>query len=118
MESIGSTSSSSEPSVSSDNASGSTSASQLSDERAVEEPVEENRSSGSWLPPALGPKASDTKAARELGTYCGRALAEWSVVVNECHLFFERRKAEGVPGNRYVETPLLGTAESARGPRG
>jgi hypothetical protein len=118
IESAGSNSSSSEPSVFSDNASGRTSTSRQSDERPVEELVEESRPIGSWLPPALSPKASDTKASRELGTYCGRALAEWSVVVNECHLFFERRKAEGVPGNRYVETPLLGTAESARGPRG
>jgi hypothetical protein len=42
------------------------------------------------------------------GAYCGRALAEWTVMVSECHMFFERRKAEGVPGNRWVETPLLG----------
>ncbi|KAK0258182.1 hypothetical protein B0A54_00236 [Friedmanniomyces endolithicus] len=41
-------------------------------------------------------------------TYCGRALAEWTVVVGECQSFFERRKHEGVPGNRGVETPTLG----------
>ena len=40
--------------------------------------------------------------------YSGRALAEWTLIVGECHSFFDRRKAEGVPGNRWVETPSLG----------
>ncbi|CAK3921110.1 Hypothetical predicted protein [Lecanosticta acicola] len=40
--------------------------------------------------------------------YSGRALAEWTVVVGECHSFFERRKHEGAPSNRHVETPTLG----------
>ncbi|KAJ9668119.1 hypothetical protein H2201_001925 [Coniosporium apollinis] len=40
--------------------------------------------------------------------YAGRALAEWALVVNECQNFFERRKNEGVPANRLVETPTLG----------
>jgi hypothetical protein len=40
--------------------------------------------------------------------YSGRALAEWELVVWECQSFFERRKGEGVPGNRFVETPTLG----------
>ena len=39
--------------------------------------------------------------------YTGRALAEWAMLVGECHNFFERRKAEGVPDNSKVETPTL-----------
>jgi hypothetical protein len=47
---------------------------------------------------------------QELGNarYAGRALAEWVQVVGECQGFFERRKDEGVPFNRLVETPTLG----------
>jgi hypothetical protein len=56
--------------------------------------------------PPLLPAAAAMPPDR--GAYCGRALAEWTVLVSECHMFFERRKAEGVPGNRWVETPLLG----------
>jgi Protein of unknown function (DUF1765) len=41
-------------------------------------------------------------------SYAGRALAEWALVVGECQAFFERRKGEGVPGNAWVETPMLG----------
>ncbi|KAF2432328.1 DUF1765-domain-containing protein [Tothia fuscella] len=41
-------------------------------------------------------------------TYSGRSLAEWALVVGECKSFFERRKDEGVPSNRWVETPTLG----------
>lgn len=40
--------------------------------------------------------------------YAGRALAEWAVVLGECVSFFERRRNEGVPGNKLVETPALG----------
>lgn len=49
-------------------------------------------------------------AAEELRTakYSGRALAEWALVVIECQNFFERRKEEGVPNNKLVETPTLG----------
>ena len=39
--------------------------------------------------------------------YAGRALAEWNVLVAECQIFFERRKAEGVPSYQLVETPML-----------
>lgn len=39
--------------------------------------------------------------------YAGRALAEWALLVAECHNFFERRKQEGVPDNSKVETPTL-----------
>ncbi|KAF2453289.1 hypothetical protein BDY21DRAFT_293183 [Lineolata rhizophorae] len=47
--------------------------------------------------------------------YAGRALAEWSLLVNECQCFFERRKNEGVPTNKLVESPTLGV-ESFRKP--
>ncbi|KAL9055618.1 MAG: hypothetical protein Q9162_003428 [Coniocarpon cinnabarinum] len=40
--------------------------------------------------------------------YAGRSLAEWTWVVNECQNFFERRRSEGVPSNRQIETPELG----------
>lgn len=40
--------------------------------------------------------------------YAGRALAEWAQVVSECDSFFERRRDEGVPSDRLVETPTLG----------
>lgn len=40
--------------------------------------------------------------------YAGRALAEWTWVVNECQNFFERRRNEGVQSNKQVETPTLG----------
>ncbi|THZ19122.1 DUF1765-domain-containing protein [Aureobasidium pullulans] len=41
-------------------------------------------------------------------TYSGRALAEWTCILMECQGFFERRKGEGVPTNKHVETPTLG----------
>ncbi|KAK5107857.1 hypothetical protein LTR62_000617 [Meristemomyces frigidus] len=53
---------------------------------------------------ALEPKGASIAHAR----YAGRALAEWMVIVAECQSFFERRKNEGVPSNRFVETPTLG----------
>ncbi|MCJ1282540.1 hypothetical protein MMC26_001863 [Xylographa opegraphella] len=40
--------------------------------------------------------------------YSGRALAEWANLVAECQNFFERRKYEGIPGLKRVETPTLG----------
>jgi hypothetical protein len=55
---------------------------------------------------ALG--VEPTGDARASAKYSGRALAEWTLVVGECQSFFDRRKAEGVPGNRWVETPSLG----------
>ena len=51
--------------------------------------------------------------AEEFAHYTGKALAEWSVVVNECQSFFLRRKQEGVPGDEWVETPNL-AVESLR----
>jgi hypothetical protein len=52
-----------------------------------------------------------TKPATEelrMAKYSGRALAEWALIVIECQNFFERRKEEGVPNNKLVETPTLG----------
>ncbi|KAF1947790.1 DUF1765-domain-containing protein [Clathrospora elynae] len=46
-------------------------------------------------------------AAETSSTYAGRALAEWTFVSHECQNFFDRRKNEGVPTNRHVETPTL-----------
>lgn len=40
--------------------------------------------------------------------YSGRALAEWAHIVSECDSFFARRRDEGVPSDRTVETPTLG----------
>ncbi|OAA65460.1 GPI inositol-deacylase [Niveomyces insectorum RCEF 264] len=40
--------------------------------------------------------------------YAGRALAEWSLVVNECNSFIDRRRDEGVFGLKDVEVPSLG----------
>jgi hypothetical protein len=59
------------------------------------------------LPGPVAPLKPSGAAAQAV-PYCGRALAEWFLVVNEHHRFVEVRKAEGVPGNRWVETPLLG----------
>lgn len=47
-------------------------------------------------------------AAIASSKYAGRALAEWAVIIAECQSFFERRKQEGVPTSRLVETPTLG----------
>ena len=54
-------------------------------------------------------------AAIASSKYAGRALAEWAVTIAECQGFFERRKQEGVPTSRLVETPTLGV-ESFRKP--
>ena len=53
---------------------------------------------------AVEPRGESASRAR----YSGRALAEWTIVVGECHNFFERRKNEGAPSNKHVETPALG----------
>ncbi|KAJ4305147.1 hypothetical protein N0V90_000678 [Kalmusia sp. IMI 367209] len=47
-----------------------------------------------------GPAAASSR-------YAGRALAEWTFVSHECQNFFDRRKNEGVPSNKLVETPTL-----------
>ncbi|KAF2274124.1 DUF1765-domain-containing protein [Westerdykella ornata] len=51
--------------------------------------------------------AKPTGAAVASSRYAGRALAEWTFIFHECQNFFDRRKNEGVPSDRYVETPTL-----------
>jgi hypothetical protein len=48
-----------------------------------------------------------TGFAADSSRYAGRALAEWTFISHECQNFFDRRKNEGVPANRLVETPTL-----------
>lgn len=61
-----------------------------------------------------------TRPAKPMGEsvarsrYAGRALAEWAVVIGECQSFFERRKKEGVPSEKQVETPTLGVENFKR----
>ncbi|KAL4906062.1 hypothetical protein BDW74DRAFT_137896 [Aspergillus multicolor] len=50
--------------------------------------------------------AADDKIASS--KYAGRALAEWAQIISECDGFFSRRRDEGVPNDRMVETPTLG----------
>jgi len=45
--------------------------------------------------------------AKQSSRYAGRSLAEWAMAVHECQNFFERRKTEGVPSNKLIETPTL-----------
>lgn len=47
------------------------------------------------------------RAAISASKYVGRALAEWAIIVIECRNFYSRRKAEGIPGDKWVETPTL-----------
>lgn len=61
------------------------------------------------------PPSKPMGSAAESARYAGRALAEWSLTVNECQNFFERRRKEGVASNCLVETPILGV-ESFRRP--
>ncbi|KAF2006951.1 DUF1765-domain-containing protein [Amniculicola lignicola CBS 123094] len=56
-----------------------------------------------------------TGSAATSSRYAGRALAEWTFLSNECQNFFDRRKNEGVPANRLVETPTL-AVEAIRRP--
>ncbi|KUI60037.1 hypothetical protein VP1G_07269 [Cytospora mali] len=51
---------------------------------------------------------------KERATYSGRSLAEWSIVVNECNSFVERRRDEGVCGLKDVEVPSLGIENMRR----
>ncbi|KAI3401734.1 hypothetical protein diail_9398 [Diaporthe ilicicola] len=55
-----------------------------------------------------------TGLLRQRATYTGRALAEWSIVVNECNSFVERRRDEGVCGLQEVEVPSLGVENLRR----
>jgi len=55
--------------------------------------------------PAEGGKQGESVTRAK---YSGRALAEWTLIVGECNNFVERRRAEGVPGLKWVEVPTLG----------
>jgi hypothetical protein len=63
------------------------------------------------------PESPTMVSPETTAAYCGKALSEWTLVVGECNMFFERRRHENVP-TRWVETPLLGTEGLVRGPRG
>lgn len=56
---------------------------------------------------ALVTASQPTGAAARSSRYAGRALAEWTFISHECQNFFDRRKNEGVPTNKQVETPTL-----------
>ena len=62
---------------------------------------------------SLPPPAAVVQAERPIGVYasgavyCGRALAEWSMVVSECNSFVDRRRDEGILGLSDVEVPAL-----------
>ena len=57
---------------------------------------------------SVSASASPSPGLSDGAKYMGRALAEWMLVVTECQIFFERRKNDGVPGDAWVETPMLG----------
>ncbi|GJN73085.1 hypothetical protein PLICBS_007161 [Purpureocillium lilacinum] len=76
---------------------------------------------GEWSPATSelldlqdSPREPLTKAVKPVGMYArnaiysGRALAEWSQVVNECNSFMDRRKEEGVARLADLEVPQLG----------
>ncbi|KAI9843540.1 MAG: hypothetical protein M1838_002593 [Thelocarpon superellum] len=71
------------------------------DESTVEGGSTNEKSSASTRDP---PEERETTGSK----YTGRALAEWALVVGECHNFFMRRKSEGVTTDASVETPTLG----------
>lgn len=64
--------------------------------------------------PASRPTDDQSTTTEPSSRYAGMALAEWHLVVNECQNFFERRKREGVPSNKLVETPTLGVESLKR----
>lgn len=56
----------------------------------------------------MDPAAAGGAESVARAKYAGRALAEWALIVCECNNFVERRRAEGVPGLKWVEIPTLG----------
>jgi hypothetical protein len=52
-------------------------------------------------------RSQPTGTAAQSSRYAGRALAEWTFISHECQNFFDRRKNEGVPSNKQVESPTL-----------
>ncbi len=57
--------------------------------------------------PSLSEPTKPVGDSARHATYCGRALAEWALILGECQNFFERRKNEGVAELKWVETPSL-----------
>lgn len=53
-------------------------------------------------------EAGSSRESIARAKYSGRALAEWAQIVSECNNFVERRRAEGVPGLKWIEVPTLG----------
>ncbi|KAF7115954.1 hypothetical protein CNMCM5793_003787 [Aspergillus hiratsukae] len=81
----------------------------------LEDTASNKETQGSVQPAADGEKTLDPKNTQSLAKesvvaskYAGRALAEWAQIVTECDSFFARRRDEGVPSDRMVETPTLG----------
>lgn len=58
--------------------------------------------------PTASPKPLSSFDSLVASKYAGRALAEWAQIVTECDSFFSRRRDEGVPCDKLVETPTLG----------
>jgi hypothetical protein len=65
-------------------------------------------SSDLFASPALTRGVEPTGESLGHSRYCGRALAEWAVILGECQGFFERRKNEGIAELAQIETPSLG----------
>lgn len=74
----------------------------LDDHNKQEAPASAERIPMTEVKP-LKPKPEELNTAR----YSGRALVEWSQVVQECRNFYLRRKQEGCPNDRAVETPSI-----------
>ncbi|KAK6354752.1 hypothetical protein TWF696_003889 [Orbilia brochopaga] len=67
-------------------------------------------------PPPLGPLALSSKGTPPQNwKYCGRALAEWALVVDEIDNFVERRKNEGIRDVRDSEIPILSVDSLRKG---
>lgn len=73
-------------------------------DRASSTPLRVPTTKDSPLPELPSPAYDHLVASK----YAGRALAEWAHIVSECDSFFARRRDEGVPSDRMVETPTLG----------
>ena len=89
-------------------------ASQTSEDTAFLVMDDSTENSSDPAPVSIGLMEPMTKPVKPTGiytknaVYCGRALAEWSLVVFECNNFVDRRREEGVLGLSEVEVPVLG----------
>ncbi|KAF3927735.1 hypothetical protein ABW21_db0206987 [Orbilia brochopaga] len=67
-------------------------------------------------PVPVGPLALSAKGTPPQNwKYCGRALAEWALVVDEIDNFVERRKNEGIRDVRDSEIPILSVDSLRKG---